>query len=257
MMRKLGLVAVVGSMLSFSACGSVTAVGGGDPGPGAPQEAPKPADDKKAEAEKKAEEIAQKEKDLQQKQRDLDYAKIGVQTTAIDRQVRTMSVDNAVARATLELEKQRKELDLFLNQHKPRELEEHRIQLDWQTYRAEESKDELAELENMYKGDEFAKDTKELVVKRGRRQMEMSARSLAVAKKEFEVFEQHTLADRERDLRQKVKDSEIELEKARLEHEKAMLELGVQQRQADERVKDLTRDVGEMQQKLAKLKDGK
>jgi hypothetical protein len=221
--------------------------------PGAPP--PKSADADKAEQQKKAEEKKQREKELAQKRRELEYAKVSVQTAGIDRQVRSMSVDTAVARAQLELDKHKRELDLFLTQHKPREMEERRIGLDHQIYRAEEAKEELAELEAMYKEDEFARSTKELVVKRGRRQMEMADRSLAVGKKEFELFERHTLTERERDLKQKVKDAEQELEKARLEHQKAQLEMGVQQRQADDRVGDLQRDIEELERKLAE--DGK
>jgi hypothetical protein len=222
------------------------------PEPGAPS-APlaKTAEADKAEKDKKAEEKKQQEKDLAVKKRDLEYAKVGVQTAAIDRQVRSMAVDASVARAQIELDKHKRELDLFISQHKPREIEERRISLDGQTYRAEESKEELAELEAMYKEDEFARSTKELVVKRGRRQMEMADRHLAVGKKEFEVFEKHTLVERERELRQKVKDAELELEKARLEHQKAQLELSVQQRQADDRVADLQRDIVELERKIA------
>jgi len=207
----------------------------------------------KADADKKAEEQKQQKKDLAQKQRDLDYAKIGVQTTAIDRQVRVMTVESAVRHAQVELDKQKRELEQFLQKVKPREMEEHRIQLDMQTQRADEAKDELAELEAMYKDDEFARSTKELVVKRGRKQLEMANRSLAVGQQEFEHFEKHTLAERERELTQKVDDAERDLEKARLEHQKATMEVDVQQRQADDKVKDLQRDIAELEQKI---KDG-
>lgn len=241
--RVLPTLALLPLFLPLPSC----ATGSGELAPSAVQ-APAAADDGK-EQEKKAEEQKQRDKDLQQKRRDLDYAKIAVQTAAIDRQVRQMSVEAAAARSQIEVDKQKRELDLFLQQHKPRELEEHRIALDYQIHRAEEAKEELAELEAMYKDDEFARATKELVIRRGRRQMEMADRNLAVGQKEFEVFEKHTLAERERELRQKLKDAEVELDKARLEHQKAQIELDVQQRQADDKVKDLMRDIEELEQK--------
>ncbi len=203
----------------------------------------------KAEQDKKDEEAKQRGKELQQKQRELDYAKIAVQTTAIERQVRTMTVEAAVQHAQRELDKKQRELDQFLQQLRPRELEEHQIDLDHQVHRAEDAKDELAELEAMYKDDEFAKTTKELVVKRGRRQLEMAARGLAVGRQEFEQFEKHTLVEREQELQQAAKDAALELEKARLEHQKTQIELDVQQRQADDRVKDLQRDIAELEAK--------
>ncbi|MGE3174972.1 MAG: hypothetical protein AB7O97_20255 [Planctomycetota bacterium] len=202
------------------------------------------------EAEAKAKAREEKQKQLQQKKRDLDYAKVEVQTAAIERQVRTMGVETAVADAQLEVDKKRKALDLFLQRIKPRELEEQRIGLDAQTYRAAESKAELAELEAMYKEDEFASATKELVVQRGRRQMELADRRLAVTRQEFDLFEQHTLPDRERDLRQELKQAEQGLEKARLEHQKAQLELGVQQRKADDRVTDLQQEIVDLEREL-------
>ena len=206
--------------------------------------------DDKAEADKKSEEQKQRQKDLQQKQRELEYAKVSVQTAAIDRQVRMMAVEAGVQKAQREIDKEKRELDLFLGKHRPRELEEHQISLDHQIHRAEEAKEELAELEAMYKEDEFARTTKELVIRRGRRSAEMADRSLAVARQEMELFEKTTLVERERDLRDKVKDAELELEKSRLEMEKAKLEVDVQQRQADDKVRDLQRDIEELQQKI-------
>ena len=208
------------------------------------------ADKQKQEADEKR----AKEKELANKRRDLDYAKIGLQTNAIERQMRTMTIEAQVHDAELELQKQKKELELHQKETAPREMEEHRISLDYQTHRAEESKEELAELEAMYKDDEFASKTKELVIKRGRRQAEMADRNLAVGRREFGVFENHTMPERERDLQKKVRDAEMALERARLEKQKAMMELDVQQRQTDDKVKDLELEIVELEKKLAEDK---
>src|SRR5438093_7140442 len=161
--------------LAFAACASQSGVAEGPPAgapPAKPAEAQKTEAEKKTEQDKKVEERAAKEKELRNKKRDLDYARVALETAAIDRHVRTMTVENALVRTRLDLEKAQKDLRVFREEHKPRELDEHKITLDAQTYRAEEAKDEQAELESMYKEDEFAKKTKELVLKRGRRQME-------------------------------------------------------------------------------------
>lgn len=208
--------------------------------------------ERKAEQEKKAEEKAAREKELRAKKREVEYAHIGLETAAIERQVRTLTVENLLQSARIDLEKAKRELELFLESTKPHELEEHQIQLDSQTYRAEEAKDEQAELESMYKDDEFAKKTKELVLRRGRRQVELADRSLAAARKEFEVLEQHTLPERERELRRKVETAELDLKKADLEQRKAALELDVQKRQAEDKLKDLEQEVKELEQKIAK-----
>ena len=116
--------------------------------------------DQDAEKQKQeAEEKKAKEKELAHKRRDLDYAKIGLQTNEIDRRMRTMSIEAQLQDAELELQKQKKELELHQKETAPREMEEHRISLDYQIHRSEESKEELAELESMYKDDEFASKT--------------------------------------------------------------------------------------------------
>jgi guanylate kinase len=167
-----------------------------------------------------------------------------------------MNTDAALQRAGVELAKASKQLELFRTQHKPREIEEKRIALDAQGNYADEAKDELAELEAMYKEDEFAKATKELVIKRSRRQMELADRRLAVARREFEVFEQHTLVEREDDLQRKVDDTKTDLEKAQIEQQKSKIELDVARRQAEDRVRDLERDIRDLEQELAKLGEG-
>lgn len=217
-------------------------------------EAPKPKTEAeaKAEAEKKAEERAAKEKELRLKRRELEYANTEKETAAIDRKTREMGLEAQAKKVALELEKAQKELKLFLEEHRPRQLEEKKISLDQQTYYAEHSKDELGELEAMYQADEFAKTTKELVLKRGRRQLEMAERSLAVAKKENEIFAAHTLPDRERDLKQKVADAGIEVEKQALEARKAKIDLDLAARKLADRIQDLERDIQEIEKKLAK-----
>ena len=240
----------------FASCRSTPDGAGPTPGPAEP--VAKAADARQAE-EKAKEEQKQKEaqrkqktKDLRNKQRELDYAKIELQTGELDRRVRAMTVDAALKRTALELERARTELDVFLGEVKPRELEEKRIALDQSTYSAEHSKDELGELTAMYEADEFARATKELVLKRGRRQLEMADRYLAVAKKESAHFEQHTLPQRERDLRQKVADAEVERKKAEIEADKARIEMDLAARKGAERISDLEDDIKELQEALAK-----
>ncbi|MBL8749869.1 MAG: hypothetical protein JNK78_11960 [Planctomycetes bacterium] len=252
------LLAAASSFL-LVACGSAPS-----PAP-APVEAPssanqsseKPGDvkkDDKAKEEQKAKDDArrQKAKDLRNKRRELDYAKVEAQTTEIDRRVRAMGVEATLARTAAELEKARAELEVFLKDLKPREIEEKKISLDQSTYRTEHSKDELGELVAMYEADEFARTTKELVLKRGRRDLEMAERYLAVAKKESAHLETYALPWRERELRQKVADAEVERKKAELEADKARIEMDLSTRKATERIKDLEDDVKELEEAIAK-----
>ena len=217
-----------------------------------PDEQKKP-DEKAAEERKQKEEARkQKQKDLRNKLRELEYAKVENQASDIERRVRAMGVEASLQRTAGELEKARAELDVFLKELKPREIEERKISLDQSTYRAEHSKDELGELVAMYEADEFARTTKELVLKRGRRDLEMSERYLAVAKREAAHLEQFSLPQREKELRQKVADAEVERRKAEMEADKARIEMELAVRKAADRVADLEMDIKDLQETLAK-----
>lgn len=236
----------------LAACASAPTEGKQEPSAAASPaaESKSGADAKKAAAQK----VKDAEKELKLKRRELDYAEIAVRTTGIDRQIRTMTFEADLARAEKELEKHRKNLEQHTKETAPREIEERKIAVDHSTYRAEEAKDELAELEAMYKADEFAKSTKELVIKRGRRGAEMADRSLAVARRELAEFESHTMPQRERELREHVADAERTLQKSRLEADKARIELDVAQRQTDDRVKDLKQELEDLEKKLEEAK---
>ncbi len=248
------ILSTLSCLFLFVACQTTPAVS--SPAPGAPQ-APSPAtakpeDKQKDEQKQKEEAKRQKQKDLRNKQRELDYAKVEQQTGELDRRVRGMTIEAALKKTASDLEQARTELDVFLKDVKPRELEEKHIALDQSTYRAEHSKDELGELTAMYEADEFARTTKELVLKRGRRELEMAERALAVARKEVAHFEQHAMPQRERALRQKVADAELERKKAELEADKVRLEQEMAVRKAQERLQDLEQEIQELKDTLAK-----
>lgn len=202
--------------------------------------------------EQKQAERRKQEKELRGKQRELVHTKVEQQIADLERRSRTMGVEAALERSVAELEAARRQLDVFLQDEKPRELEGQRLSLDGSTYRAEESKDELGELTAMYEADEFARTTKELVLKRGRRQMEMANRRLAIETREVAHFEQFELPRRERELRHKVADAELAHKKAESEVAKARLELDLAAQRMVERQADLEEEIRELQQALAK-----
>jgi hypothetical protein len=228
---------------------STPTVASAEPKPDAQDPAKSPSKDKE-----KAEQQKAKQKELRSKQRELDAATVEHQVAAIDRRARQRGVAAALAKTADELEQAKQALATFVADVKPRELEEKKIGLDQSTYQAEHAKDELGELEAMYQGDEFAKTTKELVVKRGRRSLEMAERSLAVARKENAHFERVALPERERELRQKVTDAELERKKAEDEAEKCKLELDQAQKKEAFRIGDLQEEIAELQQALAEGK---
>ncbi len=264
-MKPLRLAAVSSSLAFLVACGSVapdrsageqspaaTPPGGNAPAAGAAGEPAKAAEPAKDDAKAKADARKQKQKELRQKQRELDAAKVEQQVAELDRNVRQWSIDAQLLKTAAELEAAEKELQAFVQDVMPRELEQKRIQLDGSTYRAEHSKDELGELTAMYEADEFARTTKELVLKRGRRDLEMAERQLAITKKEAVHFENVVMPERRRELQQKVADAALARRKAEAEADKARLEFALATKKAAERLADLEEDVADLRQTLAK-----
>ncbi len=201
----------------------------------------------------KAKELA---KELRSKQRERRDALAEHEATTIANQVAVMSAEAGLRRARAELDEARDELATFEREVRPRELEDRRIGLDSSTYRADHAKDELGELTKMYEEDEFAKTTKELVLKRGRRDLELADRGLAVAKLEFEHFANRELPKRLRELQRKFADAELELAKAELERKKLDLEQALAAQKHGDRLADLDEAIAELEQKLQKLAKG-
>ena len=214
-------------------------------------EAAKPAEGKD-DAKAKAEARKQKQKELRNKQRELAAATVEQEIAAMDRTVRQLGVEAALVKTADDLTRARVDLESFQKEIKPRELAEKKLGLDQSTYRAEHSKDELGELTAMYDADEFARQTKELVLKRGRRDLEVAERSLALVQKESAFFEAVTLPQREQELRRKVADAELERRKAEIDAEKSKREAELALTKARERLADLQEEIDELTAALAK-----
>lgn len=236
--------------LSF-ACQSAPVTAGPSPTPPVQAEAAKPMEGKD-DAKAKAEARKQKQKELRNKQRELAATKVEQEIAAMDRTVRQLGVDAALAKTADDLTRARQDLESFLKEIKPRELAEKKLGLDQSTYRAEHSKDELGELTAMYDADEFARQTKELVLKRGRRDLEVAERNLALVQKESAFFETVTLPQREQELRRKVADAELERRKAEIDAEKSKREAELALTKARDRLADLQEEIDELTVALAK-----
>jgi hypothetical protein len=248
--------AIVCCVVFLAACGGSPVVRRGAPVPNSevvpPFETPVAgrSPEEIAAADKVNDERAQKQKELRQKQHELDYSDAEYETSSTDLQARTLGAKAAQAKAEAELAKARTELDTWQKVQRPKEVDDKRLSVDRQTYSAEEAKDELAELEATYQADEFAKTTKELVLKRSRRKLEVSERELALAKKDLDTLSQTTHPQKEKELTRKVTESEAELEKARVDLRKLELEASLAARKAKDRSEDLKRDVQDLKQKL-------
>jgi hypothetical protein len=156
-----------------------------------------------------------------------------------------------VAKAERELAAAERELKVFLEVERKNEEAEARLELDQNRYRVDHARDELTELEAMYSQDEFAKTTKELVIKRGRRQLEIAERELGLADASFRLKTEHQWPERVRKLEAAVADAMVAVETARLEAREAEEGIRLDLTRKERKVSDAKRAIEKAKSKKA------
>jgi hypothetical protein len=163
------------------------------------------------EATKKANKAADRAHELSVARLELELAELGARSS-------TAEAERGVRQATLALSEAERDLAVFRETERPHAIAEAVLELDQADHRRETEHDELNELIAMYAAEDFAAMTKELVLKRGRKNLEFAERELELARAELDHLQNLTLPKKEREL-------EAALEKARGEHAQAEAEL--------------------------------
>ncbi len=188
-----------------------------------------------------------KEDKVKKKEHELDDARMQLKIVRQETQAADRKQKDDVEDAQYGMDKAREALEQFQKVTRPLELAKAQLGFDRTQERAEESKQELEELMSMYKKEEFAALTKELVVNRGKKNLEFANRNL----KQEETAMAQT---RDVELPRKEKDLQVALHKAenKLREEKA-----AQEKLADEtelKLRKAERAVDEADKELQKLK---
>ncbi|MDF1800152.1 MAG: hypothetical protein P1V81_13315 [Planctomycetota bacterium] len=198
--------------------------------------------------EQHAEDGAKTGKEKQPKELDLDaleYAVIeahgAIEKAAIGAEISQLEAEQRVGTASLELADAKAELEHFDTFVAPKELAERTLSVERSEARLFEAKAELAQLEDMYADEEFATSSKELVLERGRRNVNFSERSLELARESLADHESFDLAKRRAKLERALLKAELGLHLAQLRRESERVG-----RQQDERGR---------QRKLAKAEE--
>jgi HlyD family secretion protein len=89
------------------------------------------------------------------------------------------------------------------------------VQVRYSEMRVDFAKDELVQLEKMYEADDLTEETEELILKRTRRQLELSQFSLEIARTSRNQILNIRLPRQEDDLGESVKQTELALDKVR------------------------------------------
>ena len=151
-----------------------------------------------------------------ERERKIELAELRVEQARIEAEQ-----GGAEARVGLELAQRklaaaRQKLTVFEATHRAIRLEEARLELDRAIGRAADAAAELGELEAMYAEEEFAEKTKELVLTRGRRNLEHAQRGVAIGESKLEKLQRDELPAEERELERAVVEAEGKLQAARL-----------------------------------------
>lgn len=162
---------------------------------------------------------------------------------------------DSVEEAEYGLAKAKEALDVFQKTAKPLELEKLKLSWDRSVQSVDETKQELEEIMAMYKKEEFASLTKELVVSRNQKRLEFANRNLEQDRIEAATTREIELPRKEHDLDQELKKAESELREARAEKEKLADENELKLKKAERAVDDAERALAKAKTKAAKEKE--
>ena len=200
----------------------------------------------------KPENDADKQQKIAAVEEKIAIAKIEAEIGQISSDSAVKSAELDLERAKRELEEARRALDHFKGFTVPVEMEEAKMNHDRSVHRADEANDELRELESMYKTEEFAEMTKELVLKRGRRQLELAQRGLKVSETRLADKKDDELPRKERDLVDDHKKAEEKVAKQEIEVQKARLSAKVSAMKSAQKMEELERELKDAKEGKAK-----
>ncbi len=217
-----------------------------------------PAEDEAAEKEK-----AEKERrDLVRKQarteRDLTMARERMRKTKLQNEFNEQQEKLAEEKARRELDLAERKLRTFKEISTPERLDRADLSLQYSRDSVVEARQELEQLEGMYKDDQFADKTKEIVLERGRRRLERAERSLALEDRAIAALKGETLPveliEQEAGVREKreaIKKLVFDNEMEAIDRKLSILGAEAELIRLEEDLEDVVRDLREFDRKAA------
>lgn len=132
--------------------------------------------------------------------------------------------ESALQFAKEDLDAARRALLVFEAVERSHAITQAQMGIDQAKNRLADAEAEMGELEAMYAADDFAEITKELVLSRGRRALDMAKRGLAVAETEFKLLAEQELPEKLRELQRAVREGELAVAETERALERAKLE---------------------------------
>jgi hypothetical protein len=230
-MKRILLTLAPATLPLLSACESM-------PKSESPAEAPK-----SAEAKPKT-----SDDDLAKKERAIEVARLELKIAEAECEAKLRKAQDAVDEAEMDLQMKSTALEHFSLIEKELGGSKAKLGVDQATWRLDETKQELAELQAMYDKDDVATLTKELVLRRGQKQVEFSTRALEHARREADMKTGHELPRKEIELSMAKRSSENKLREARADKLRADDEVALKLRKARAAVEDAEKELAKARQ---------
>lgn len=231
-----------------------------------------PPDSKPAETkpdpEEEKEKVEKERRDMVRKkaktERDIEMAKLRLERAKMAVDLATQSNAQSLAKARVELELAQRKLKTFKEKSKPERINRAELGFQYATDSAREAQQELEQLEMMYKEDEFADKTKEIVLERGKRRMERAKRSLEIETESIATLKGETLPVEESEQELGVREKTESLERMTRDQAAAMIDLRVgllgaeaEMIRLNEELEDAAREIAAFERKQAKAEKEK
>lgn len=224
-------------------------------------QATKPADTQDPEEEK--EKSDKERRDLTRRkargERDLVMARERLRKAKLSVDLSQRAHDESQAKGRDELSLLARKLKTWMEKQKPDRLDRAQLSLDQHQDGAKEAQEELTQLEMMYREDQFADKTKEIVLERGRRRLERSRKALELETKSIELLRAEQLPVEQLEQEMAIKDKQQTLDRAQRDFDSSMidLKLGVMSAEAEitrleDEIDDATREITSFERKQKK-----
>lgn len=183
--------------------------------------------------------------------RDLTLAEHKLARAKLARTHSDVKHGQAVAVAQRELDLQRQRLATFNDRSAPLRIEETHLDLTRAEDRAKESDEELKQLELMYAEEDFADQTKEIVLQRGRRNLARSLKALELKRQKLSILTERTLPTERTELEMSLAAKERALQQAQRDAQAATLDQQIAILSAESEVARLNDEIQAHRDKMA------
>ena len=196
--------------------------------------------------DKRVIDLGRRREDLARQRAELEQKR---QRTALEQQSSEAEEALSLERAELEHRNATKDLDHFLQEQKPNRIAEDALSLQGSWDGLLETREELAQLEMMYKDSALGDATAEITLNRTKRRLQRAEESHRLREKRSEELKTLTLPRDEERLRLEVKAKTVSLdsarravEKGRLARAEALRSLDVETQKLEREAADIERD---------------